>query len=126
MVNINELPYLNTETVTLETMEKIRAAVGFLKEEYSQTVTGLWYLAQSGCDGEIRVILRTELNIGTTDYLFLEGRLSKLLGGCIVYDYNEDVLNAEQREDIIADIQSELENGQAFTLYAVYEEGEGA
>ena len=119
MIDINNLDLLNADMVAPETFKLLCNAVNFLKEEYPDTVTGLWYLVQSGCDGEIRVILRTELRVGTTDYLYLEGRLSKVLGGCIVYDYTHDIIHAEHHEDVVADVLSEIENKEVYTLYVV-------
>lgn len=119
MLNINNMPMLSENMVSHEVFQRLCNAVSFLKAEYPNTVTGLWYLERTGHDGELRVIIRTELKVGTTEYIYLEGRLSKILGGCILYDYTEDVLNADSHEDFIEVIKAELDIGTVYTLYLV-------
>lgn len=118
-MNFDELAALTKNDVPLDLFYKCVSAVNFVKNNYLDKVTGIWLLKRLSADDEPRIVLQTSVQLKTTEYIYLEGGLSKCFGGCVVFDYNEDVLNADTNEELLMDIREEIKYGEAYSLYVI-------
>lgn len=85
-------------------------AVSYIKARYANEVSGMWLITNKSIEGDTQIVVQTTLERGSVDYVLLSGNMSSILGGCIMYDYDDletDTYGAKE----------EIENGNVLLLY---------
>lgn len=84
-----EADFLKKGDVPKEIYDGLVRVVTFIKDKFPNSVSGIWVIPQNQYDREVQVVVQTSLVRGTMDYIVLDGTISRLLGGSIMYNYDE-------------------------------------
>ena len=105
-----EAEFLKKGDVSKEVYDGLVRVVSFVKDKFPNSVSGIWIVKQNLYGQEAQIIVQTSLVRGTMDYIVLDGTISRLLGGSIMFNYDE--LDSDTYG-----IKEEIEKGNVAIVY---------
>ena len=94
---IYELPLLEETDVSNEIYNKTVKIANLVKEKYRNKVTGVWFLPFTTEDDEICLLIQSNLEKGSFEYLNMQNEICNAFEDTpiMIYDYDTNIIEAK-------------------------------